>query len=450
VRHVRWTRISPCAVVFALAAAAWAEAPDPSAEQAMVILKQNCQSCHNQEKHKGGLDLTSRERALKGGEDGAVIEPAKSDRSRLIKALDADADPHMPPKGQLTAEEIATLRRWIDLGTPWPEQVAVKEPATRPVVLRAVSEQYQPVLAMAVAPDGKRVAVGRGNRVLVFDVAAKEAAVVGEFSTPNEPVYSLAWSPDGNAIAVGGYRNVRLWDLKSAGAVRTFDGLKGRITALVFTPDGRGLLAADGEPAAEGVIRQWALADAAPPSSWAAHRDSIFSIKVSADGLRLFTAGADKLVKVWDRASQKEVATLEGHAGAVMALAVNADATRLASAGADKEIRVWDLKTRELLVTLTSSPAGVTDLCWVDAKHILSSSEDGVVRLTNQENKEHAERAFAGAGDVVYCLALAPDGKIIFAGCHDGKVYGWNVASGKLERTLAPAEQPPAAAAAAK
>ena len=40
------------------------------ADDALSIIQDNCQACHNPQKHKGGLVLTSRDLALKGGEDG--------------------------------------------------------------------------------------------------------------------------------------------------------------------------------------------------------------------------------------------------------------------------------------------------------------------------------------------------------------------------------------------
>src|SRR5436190_14528271 len=70
-------------------------------EGAMRLLSANCLSCHNAEKHKGGLQLLTRPDALKGGDDGPVLVPGKPNESALFKALAADADPHMPPKKQL-------------------------------------------------------------------------------------------------------------------------------------------------------------------------------------------------------------------------------------------------------------------------------------------------------------------------------------------------------------
>src|SRR3712207_4217636 len=76
-------------------------AQDDLASRAMSVLRDNCLSCHNPEKQKGKLLLTSREAAIKGGEHEDVLVPNKAEASRLIAVLSADSDTHMPPKGQL-------------------------------------------------------------------------------------------------------------------------------------------------------------------------------------------------------------------------------------------------------------------------------------------------------------------------------------------------------------
>src|SRR5438046_1506963 len=48
---------------------------DRSAGRAMSVLRVNCLSCHNEEKKKGGLRLTTRENALKGSDNGPVLVP---------------------------------------------------------------------------------------------------------------------------------------------------------------------------------------------------------------------------------------------------------------------------------------------------------------------------------------------------------------------------------------
>src|SRR4051794_22159972 len=97
------------AVEVVAAAPATQPAATDRANLAMQLLRDNCIACHNPEKHKGGLILTSRASALKGNDNGPAFVPGKSAESRLIEALSPDADPHMPPKKQLPAEQIAAL-----------------------------------------------------------------------------------------------------------------------------------------------------------------------------------------------------------------------------------------------------------------------------------------------------------------------------------------------------
>src|SRR5262245_58283550 len=76
--------------VFSSHAATKSAAPvkaDSLTAAAMSILRINCLSCHNDEKKKAGLQLTSRENALKGSENGPVLVPRKADKSALIKVL---------------------------------------------------------------------------------------------------------------------------------------------------------------------------------------------------------------------------------------------------------------------------------------------------------------------------------------------------------------------------
>jgi mono/diheme cytochrome c family protein len=85
----------------------------------------HCQACHSaKHKIKGGLSLDSRADLHTGGDTGPAVPDL------LLKAVGyADPDLRMPPKGKLSAEQIADLTAWVKAGTPWP-----KTPATAPVV----------------------------------------------------------------------------------------------------------------------------------------------------------------------------------------------------------------------------------------------------------------------------------------------------------------------------
>jgi mono/diheme cytochrome c family protein len=88
------------------------------------IFDKSCIKCHGAEKQKGKLRLDSLEAALKGGQDGKVIEPGKSADSMLVQnvAHIGDEDDYMPPPDNkdkippLTKDQIGLVRAWIDQG----------------------------------------------------------------------------------------------------------------------------------------------------------------------------------------------------------------------------------------------------------------------------------------------------------------------------------------------
>tara|TARA_B100000586_G_scaffold102424_1_gene73313 strand:+ start:1012 stop:3801 length:2790 start_codon:yes stop_codon:yes gene_type:complete len=99
------------------------------------VLSSKCFACHGEEPKeiKGEFDLTTREGLLKGGESGEPsMVPGKPLASPLYLATTRAHDedwPAMPPKenDKLSMVQQALLKRWIELGAPWPNaEVQVK------------------------------------------------------------------------------------------------------------------------------------------------------------------------------------------------------------------------------------------------------------------------------------------------------------------------------------
>ena len=89
------------------------------------ILVESCYECHSLEsgKSKGDLLLDSRDALLKGGELGPAIVPGNPEESLAFLAVTyTDDDLEMPPKKQLSEQEIRILRRWIAMGAPDPRR----------------------------------------------------------------------------------------------------------------------------------------------------------------------------------------------------------------------------------------------------------------------------------------------------------------------------------------
>jgi mono/diheme cytochrome c family protein len=95
------------------------EAAPPATFAASVqpIVAQRCAKCHVEES-KGQYSLDSLESALAGGKNGAaVVVAGNGEGSLLYQMVAGTAEKRMPPKGEpLSAEDVATIKRWIDSG----------------------------------------------------------------------------------------------------------------------------------------------------------------------------------------------------------------------------------------------------------------------------------------------------------------------------------------------
>jgi mono/diheme cytochrome c family protein len=108
--------------------------------QVLPILSDNCFACHGPDakQRKAKLRLDTREGAFGALKSGDFpIVPGKADDSAIIERITSD-DPHrhMPPAKtgkQLTPEQVALLRQWIDQGAKWSKHWAWVPPE-RPVL----------------------------------------------------------------------------------------------------------------------------------------------------------------------------------------------------------------------------------------------------------------------------------------------------------------------------
>src|SRR5262245_64900302 len=109
--------------------AAESKTPSPTAvdfnRQIRPILSENCFKCHgpDEKQRKANLRLDTKDGFLAETTNGRAVVPGKADQSELVARITAtDAKQVMPPPRtgkKLTAEQIATLKAWIDQGAPW-------------------------------------------------------------------------------------------------------------------------------------------------------------------------------------------------------------------------------------------------------------------------------------------------------------------------------------------
>lgn len=138
------------------------------------LLTARCGACHDADRKKGGLVLTSIEGLLAGGRQGKVIVAGRADDSELIIRLTlppghTDA---MPPDRALPVSEVAMIRWWIDQGASKEITLAtIARPAAirRTLAAYGLDELPTGILALPVAaPDTTAIKAARASGLTVL------------------------------------------------------------------------------------------------------------------------------------------------------------------------------------------------------------------------------------------------------------------------------------------
>lgn len=96
----------------------------------LPIFREHCLSCHGPSQQMNGFRLDRRGAALGGGTFPVLI-PGSSATSRLyLKLIGTQFGLQMPPTGPLPQEAVNTIKRWIDEGAEWPDELAGDVPPT--------------------------------------------------------------------------------------------------------------------------------------------------------------------------------------------------------------------------------------------------------------------------------------------------------------------------------
>ncbi len=203
---------------------------------------------------------------------------------------------------------------------------------------------------------------------------ASSGQLIRDFKGASAGVESVALSPNGALIAAGtADKRLLVWQAKDG---QLLANVAAKATSVAFNPGSTQLLTGG----SDGALKLWAM----PPTPERAlpHPDAVQAAVASADGKRLFTAGADKIVRAWDVGNPKQPERqFSGHTATVNAVAVSADGQLLASAGDDETIRFWNQANGQQTALIGAHAAPVTSLSFNATGQLLSASTDGSVKL---------------------------------------------------------------------
>ncbi len=112
-------RILP--LVFLVPGLVQAQKTDPVVtykDNVQPILRKHCLNCHNPDKARSDLDVSTYQKLLAGGASGEAVKPGSPDQSLLFRVVAHQVEPNMPPKGKIPDADLAVIKKWIELGAP--------------------------------------------------------------------------------------------------------------------------------------------------------------------------------------------------------------------------------------------------------------------------------------------------------------------------------------------
>lgn len=437
----------------AMAKAASTEATKVTYEDDVLpIFRDNCLKCHNPDKLKGDLDLTSFSSAVKGGGSGATLNSGDPEGSQLFKSVTHSDEPSMPPNGKLADRDIATIRRWIEGG-----------------LLQGASSKALAANKPAVDLSLKSSSIGKPEGPPPLPSGLTLEPVVR--STRASAFSALASSPWAPVVALGGAKQILLHDSNALDYLGVLPFPEGLVCDVKFSRNGKLLVAGGGHGGKSGVVAVWDITTGQRVITVGDQFDSVLAADISADQQRIALGGPDRVLKIyltkdgslehrikkhtewvtalefspngkylvsgdrngglvlWETESGQEMFTLVGHKGAISAVTWRADSEMVASASEDGTIKLWKATDGSSLRSITAHAGGVMAARFGHDGKIVSSGRDNKIQVWETNGKNAGTMAFKG--DLPTRVTFSDDGRRVIACDWKGEVTVWDAKSGK-------------------
>jgi hypothetical protein len=399
--------ITAAFVAALLPTSAWAQDKVTYDDHAYAIFQQRCFSCHNTDKAKGGLDLSTYLGAMTGSSGGEIVEAGEPQYSTLFLVINHDEQPIMPPEGgKLPGAEIELIRKWIAGG-----------------MLETTGSTAKKKQGPAVDLSLGDVPMGRPEgpppmpeHVLLEPVVVTERPF---------GVAAMATSPWAPLVAINGQQQVLLYNTDSLRLVGVLPFAEGDPRALTFSENASLVLAGGGRGGESGRVVVWTVADARRVIEVGKEFDSVLAADISADQTQIALGGPSSVVKLYRTADGELLHEIDAHTDWIMSIAYSHDGVLVATGDRNGGLYVWESYTGGEFYTLAGHEAAVTAIAWRDDSNLLATaSKDGTLRLWEMFGGKQVKSIKAHDGGVM-SVAFSHDGRIVTTG-RDKTVKLWD------------------------
>lgn len=363
-------------------------------DQVLPIFKNACLNCHNPDKKKAGLDLSTYQGTLQGSENGKIVQSGNAGGSLLLKCVKQTEDPKMPPKGdKLTDQDIGIIEKWI--------AGQLLETATGKAIAAAANNVQAAVVSLT-RPDGPPPMPGELPLEPVVRTRVSDALT------------ALAVSPWAPLAAVGGQKQISLYNTDTLELLGVLPFPEGFPEIIKFSRNGQLLLTGGGLGGKSGKVALWDIKTGERIGVVGNEVDQVLAADLSADQQYVALGGPNKLVKVYATKDGSLVTSIKKHTDWITAIAYSPDGRFLATADRNGGIQVWEGPTAKEYNTLPGHKIRVTALSFMTGV-LASSSEDGKIALWDIKEGKEIRSWAAHAGGVAW-VDFSPDGRLVSCG----------------------------------
>ncbi len=363
-------------------------------DHVLPVFRNACLNCHNPDKKKAGLDLSTYQATLEGSENGKVVQSGNAAASLLFKCVKGIEEPKMPPKGDMLNEaELSIMEKWI--------AGQLLENAT-----------------------GKAIAVASNNvKVAVVSLERPEGPPPMPGDLPLEPyvrtrstnaLTALAVSPWAPLVAIGGQKQVLLYNTETLQPLGVLPFPEGFPSIIKFSRNGQLLLTGGGLGGKSGKVALWDIKTGERIATVGNEFDQVLAADLSADQQFIALGGPTKLLKIYATKDGKLIHSIKKHTDWVTAVTFSPDGRYLATADRSGGIYIWEGATGKEFNTLPGHKAMVTGLAFMPGV-LASSSEDGKIVLWDAKEGKEIRNWAAHAGGAAW-VDFTPDGKLVSCG----------------------------------
>ena len=383
------------------------------ADHLLPIIENNCGKCHNPDKKKGDLDLTSYSALMSGGASGKIVLSGDPDGSKLHKVINHLDEPNMPPnKPKLPDKDLAVFRKWIAGGlleSSGSKAIAAGRPTMN--------------LALSTASIGRP----SGPPPMPGDLLMEPPVLTSRPSA----ISGLARSPWAPLVAVAGQKQVLLYQTETLELLGVLPFTEGQPCDLKFSPSGKLLVAGGGHAGKSGRVLVWDVTSGDRVMTIGDEYDSVLASDISADQTRIALGGPGRLVKIYSTKTGELEHKIKKHTDWVTALGFSPDGRLLASGDRNGGLYVWEASSGEELHNTAGHKSAVTAIAWRgDSKVFATVSEDGALKIWETQEGKLASTWTAHAAGAL-SVGYAHDGRLVTCG-RDNQVIAWDGTGKKL------------------